>query len=61
VPRNKDTFNAETDPIHDQIREVDATVLLSLVGMGFKWKLITTIALCEVAFVVLPVMLIRDL
>jgi hypothetical protein len=52
VPRNKDTFDAEIDPIHDQIREVVAPVLLLLVDMGFKQKPITTVAHCEVAFVV---------
>jgi hypothetical protein len=61
VPRNKDTFNAEINPIHDQIREVEAPVLFLLVDVGFEQRPITTIALCEVAFVVLPIMLICDL
>ena len=52
MPGNKDTFDAEIDPIHDQIREVVAPVLLLLVDMGFKQKPITTVAHCEVAFVV---------
>jgi hypothetical protein len=61
VPRNKDTFDAEINPIHDQIREANAPVLLLLVDMGFEQKLITTVVLHEVVFGVLPIMLICDL
>jgi hypothetical protein len=35
VPGNKDTFDAEIDPI-DQMREVDAPVLLLLVDVEFE-------------------------
>jgi hypothetical protein len=61
MPGNQDTFDTEINPIHDQIWEVDAPVLLSLVDVGFEQKPITTVALCEVVFVVLPIMLIHDL
>ncbi len=61
MPGNQDTFEAEIDPINDQIWEVNAPVLLLLVGVGFEQKPITTVALREVAFVVLPIMLIHDL
>jgi hypothetical protein len=61
MPRNQDTFNAEIDPLHDQIWLVNAPAFFLLVDVGFEQKSIITVALCEVAFVVLPVMLIHDL
>jgi hypothetical protein len=36
MPGNQDTFDAEIDPIHDQISEVNAPVLLLLVDVGFE-------------------------
>jgi hypothetical protein len=61
MPRNLDTFDTEIDPIHDQIWEVDTPVLLLFVDVGFERKPIAIVALCEVAFVVLPTILIPDL
>ncbi len=48
-------------PLTQRLTQVDASVLLLLVDVGFEQKPITTIVLHEVAFVVLPIMLICDL
>ena len=57
----KDSFDAEANPVLGKIREGNPLFFVLVVGIVFVLKIINTLKLADVILIVLSVMLVGDL
>ncbi len=57
MTRDKESFDAEINPIHSEIRQINTPVLWALV-MQIKGEMIGVVILCQITFVILTIMFI---